>query len=142
MKAAQLWLFLAIMLGGTVAFNVVQQSRAYPTDFEKSFAGTGLVEDIQQSGSRCTIKVALYDWLNLSQNYPLTEIPSRNDRFVIQGENELCNAALVASTAANGHIAFSAGNAKNNWYFKEKPIAGAGCGGYAISWQPEPEVQN
>ena len=140
MKQTQLWVFLILMLSTTVAINFVQQSRAFPSSFEKNFAGTGVVEDIQSHGSRCTLKVALYDWLNLSKGFPLTEIPSRNDRFLIVGENDLCNAAMVASTTANGHIAFSAGSVKNKWYLTENPIAGAGCGGLAINWQPDPEI--
>ena len=140
MKQTQLWIFLALMLVATVSLNLLKQSRAYPSSFEKNFAGTGLVEDIQSSGSRCTLKVAIYDWLNLSKGFPLTEIPSRNDRFWIVGENDLCSAALVASTSANGQIAFSAGSVKDKWYFTENPNAGAGCGGFSVNWQPEPEL--
>jgi len=145
MNAKKIWIPLVILMATLTALttaSMLKKNQDLPTSFDKQFSGTGLVEKIKQSGTNCTIKVALYDWLNLGKDYPLLEIPSRNDRFTITAQGDDCNAVTVAAASTNGHIAFSAGHAKNNWYFTEQPISGSGCGGLALDWKPSPEIQN
>ncbi len=140
MKTNQIWIFLVIMLSLTLIANIIQSARAFPEDFEQSFAGTGLVEKVDTDGNRCEVKLALYDWLNLSNNYPKTAIPSRNDRFLVVGEEAACNAITVAQASTGNHLAFNIGLHKGKWYFSEAPLPGTGCGGLSLDWKPEPEV--
>lgn len=142
LKRYQLWIPIVIILTVTLSASILKTKQPIPTSFDKQFSGTGLVETIENTGTRCTVNVALYDWLNLGKDYPLLEIPSRNDRFSIIAQGDTCNAITVAAASTNGHIAFSAGNKKNKWYFTEQPIAGSGCGGLALDWKPEPQKLN
>ena len=103
------------------------------------FQGTGLVEDSSFSDSSCEVKVALYSWVSLSSGFELSEIPQQNQRFLLRGEGEVCNALTMATATTDGHISFEAGRAEDDWYFLTTPEAGVSCGGLAINWVPEPE---
>lgn len=140
MKTKQLWIFLSLMLGATLLSNAVQQVWGYPEQFAYGFSGTGVVETLEHKGSRCLAKIALYDWLNLSSSFPQEKLPGRNSRFYVTGNQEACNAISVASASTGKHLAFDIGLTKNKWYFSSAPMAGSGCGGLELDWQPEPEL--
>lgn len=127
------------MIGLTLISNVIKQVWGYPESFNYSFAGTAVVESLEQQGSFCTVKLALYDWLNLSTDFPRQSIPARNDRFLVSGKEEVCNAIQVASLSTGKHIAFEIGQSKDKWFFANLPQPGSGCGGLENDWQPEPE---
>ena len=143
MKRIVLFSIIAMLVVGVALASGWYAGRSseagVPDSFEVDFSGTGLVEDSSFTADGCEIKVALYDWINLSAGFELAEIPQQNQRFVLRGEGEVCNALTVATTDTKGHISFEAGRAKDNWYFLAAPEAGVSCGGLAIDWEPEPE---
>lgn len=139
MKQRQIWIFLGLMLGLTLITNLARQVWGYPETFDYSFSGTGVIESLEPTGSRCQVKLALYDWLNLSADFPRQTIPARNDRFLVTANKDACNAIQVARTATGKHIAFEIGQTKNTWFFSTLPSPGSGCGGLELDWQPEPE---
>jgi hypothetical protein len=112
---------------------------AFPTSFELEFAATGLVEDVTYKADTCTVKVAVYDWINLSPGFEIAEIPSRSDRYYLRGQGEVCQALTVAMAATEQHIGFQVGRAEKDWYFLANPIAAENCGGMKIEWTPDPE---
>jgi hypothetical protein len=112
---------------------------AFPTSFDLEFAATGLVEDVRYKADTCTVKVAVYDWINLSPGFALSEIPSRSDRYYLRGQGETCQALTVAMAATEQHIGFQVGRAEKNWYFLANPSAAENCGGMKLEWVPEPE---
>jgi hypothetical protein len=111
----------------------------FPTTFELHFAATGLVEDVIYQDDTCTVKVAVYDWINLSQGFEISEIPSRSDRYYLRGQGEKCNALTVAMASAEQHIGFQAGRVGKTWYLMQNPTSAVGCGGMKLEWVPEPE---
>lgn len=111
----------------------------FPTEFELHFAATGLVEDVDYQGDTCTVKVAIYDWINLSQGFELSEIPNRSDRYYLRGQGESCQALTVAMAATEQHIGFQAGRSGKGWYLLQNPTSAVGCGGMKLDWVPEPE---
>lgn len=129
-----------LALGGVLALGWLSggAQAAVPETFELDFSGSGLVEDRVFSESGCEVTVALYSWLSLSPGFELSEIPQRNDRYVLRGQPEACNALAVATTSTEGHISFEAGRAEGKWYFAAAPQPGVGCGGLEIDWTPEP----
>lgn len=130
---------LVLCLGlGTYAWTT-QQRPAPPEQFDLSFSGTGLVEAIETpKKGRCIVQVALYDWINLSQGFALSEIPQQNQRYYLRGEGETCQALTVAMASTNNHIGFEAGLSTDSWYFTETPMPALGCGGLEIDWTPPP----
>jgi hypothetical protein len=139
MKYFQFGLVLSIIVAGPAAVYIFQHNSAIPTTFDKTFSATGLVEKMHWEGSRCKVKVALYQWTNLSNGFVIATIPKQNDRFLITAKGDICNAVSVAKTGSGNHIAFTVGETKGKWYFVDSPLAAASCGGLAINWQPEPE---
>ncbi len=111
----------------------------FPTAFERQFSATGLVENVVYKKDTCTVKVAVYDWINLSEGFELAEIPQRSDRYSLQGQGEACQALTVAMAATSQHIGFQAGRSGENWYLAASPIAATACGGMKIEWLPDPE---
>jgi hypothetical protein len=133
---------LVIALGTVTGGFFIWQANirlAFPETFELQFSATGLVEDVAYQGDTCTVKVAIYDWVNLSQGFELSEIPGRSDRYFVRGQGESCQALTVAMAATEQHIGFQAGRAGKTWYFVQNPISAVGCGGMKIEWTPEPE---
>jgi hypothetical protein len=112
---------------------------AFPTTFDLTFSATGLVEQVDFKKETCTVKVAVYDWINLSQGFELAEIPSRSDRYYLHGQGEACQALTVAMAATSQHIGFQVGRSKDKWYFVANPTSAVGCGGMKIEWKPDPE---
>jgi hypothetical protein len=110
-----------------------------PTTFDLTFSATGLVEQVEVTGKGCTVKVAVYDWINLSQGFELSEIPGRSDRYYLHGVGEACQALTVAMASTEQHIGFEVGRSGKNWYFTSNPAAAAACGGMKINWLPDPE---
>lgn len=141
MKQRQIWIFLSLMLGLTLLSNLFQQVWGYPEHFDYSFSGTAVVETLEPQGSGCQVSLALYEWLNLSADFPRQSIPAQNDRFLVKANKEACNAIQVASASTGKHIAFEIGQAKKSWYFSSLPLPGSGCGGLFLDWQPEPESE-
>jgi hypothetical protein len=117
------------------------QSRAtpLPTNFDLTFSATGLVERVDHKKDTCVVKVAIYDWVNLSQGFELSEIPSRSDRYYLRGQGEACQALTVAMAATSQHIGFQVGRSGKDWYFVANPTSAVGCGGMKINWTPDPE---
>ena len=124
--AALVWLFIT-------------RERPFPTSFELNFTATGLVEEVTyQDEGRCTVQVAAYDWISLSQGFEWGEIPQQDEQYYLQGEGEACQALNVAIAATQNHIGFKAGRSADSWYLVEPPKPATGCGGLAIDWAPEP----
>jgi hypothetical protein len=117
----------------------VEAKPVFPTSFDLQFAATGLVEKVDYKADTCVVKVAVYDWVNLSPGFQLSEIPRRSDRYYLHGQGETCQAVTVAMAATEQHIGFQAGRSEKDWYFVANPISAAGCGGMKIEWVPEPE---
>jgi hypothetical protein len=113
---------------------------AFPQAFDLQFAATGLVEDVAYQGDTCRVKIAIYDWINLSQGFEFSEIPSRSDRYYLRGQGEKCQALIVAMAATEQHIGFQAGRAGKAWYLIQNPTSAVGCGGMKLDWVPEPEI--
>ncbi|MGL4608835.1 MAG: hypothetical protein ACRCYY_03990 [Trueperaceae bacterium] len=135
-----LWgLVATVLLLLSVSLWYVLARRGYPSSFELEFSATGLVEQVDYQGERCSVKVAVYDWIHLSQGFELTEIPKRSDRYVLQGQGETCQALTVAMASTEQHIGFEAGQARGSWYFVDNPTAAVGCGGMEMNWKPDPE---
>ncbi len=111
----------------------------FPTTFDLTFSATGLVEKVDYDKETCVVKVAIYDWINLSQGFELSEIPSRSERYFLRGRGEACQALTVAMAATSQHIGFQVGRAKQDWYFVTNPTSAVGCGGMKIDWLPDPE---
>jgi hypothetical protein len=120
-------------------FWKARANSAFPTSFELEFAATGLVEDVKYKADTCTVKVAVYDWINLSPGFELSEIPARSDRYYLRGQGETCQALTVAMAATEQHIGFHVGRSEKNWYFLANPTAAENCGGMKIEWVPDPE---
>jgi hypothetical protein len=132
-------LLCTLFLGVTIAAWQVWPRTAFPTSFDLSFSATGLVEKVEFKKESCIVKVAVYDWVNLSQGFSLSEIPARSDRYYLHGQGENCQALTVALAATQQHISFQAGRAGKDWYFLANPSAAVGCGGMKLAWQPDPE---
>jgi hypothetical protein len=117
------------------------KSRAatFPTTFDLTFSATGLVETVEYKAETCVVKVAVYDWINLSQGFELSDIPSRSDRYYLHGEGEACHALTVAMASTEQHIGFQAGRSGKHWYFTTNPTSAVGCGGMKLDWKPDPE---
>ena len=136
-------LTLVVLLGGSLGAGAfiwlfVWQDRHFPNTFELDFTATGLVEQVTFEEERCTVQVAVYDWISLSQGFELGEIPQQDERYYLQGEGAACQAVNVAMAATQNHIGFKAGRSGNEWYLLEPPTPAAGCGGLAIDWTPKP----
>ena len=125
-----------LLMGSGVA--LVFATKSYRTDV-LSFSATGLVEDIDsRAGGRCTVQIALYDWVNLSPGFPIGEIPAESDRYMLHGTGEVCQAVSVAMASTSGHIGFRATRASRKWHFVDRPTPALGCGGLTIDWTPRP----
>ena len=115
------------------------RAQATPEAFDLRFSATGLVEDISfERGGRCTVQIAVYDWLTLSQGFPLEAIPQQDDRYRLRAEGATCQAVEVAMATTDNHIGFETGRAGNSWYFTQLPVAALGCGGLELDWTPAP----
>jgi hypothetical protein len=125
----------------TVGFFVwkAKTNPAFPTSFDLQFAATGLVEKVDYKADTCTVKIAVYDWINLSPGFELSEIPNRSDRYYLRGQGEACQALTVALATTEQHIGFQVGRSGKDWYFVDNPSSAAGCGGMKIDWVPESE---
>jgi hypothetical protein len=115
------------------------RTTAFPTSFDLTFSATGLVEKVDYQKNDCIVKVAIYDWVNLSQGFELSEIPSRSDRYYLHGQGEACQALTVAMAATSQHIGFQVGRSGKDWYFVANPTSAVGCGGMKMDWMPDPE---
>lgn len=132
-------LVLTIALGLGIYGWSSQKGPSMPKSFDLSFAGTGLVENVDASkNGSCVVQVALYDWLNLSQGFDLAEIPQQNERYYLHGEGATCQALTIAMASTNNHIGFEAGLGGDTWYFADTPAPALGCGGLEIDWTPPP----
>jgi hypothetical protein len=138
-------LICCVLVGASL---IIWQARANPNfpdlsspnAFDVHFSATGLVENVTYEGKTCTVKVAIYDWINLSQGFTLSEIPSRSDRYYLRGQGEACQALTVAMASTEQHIGFQAGRSGKHWYFMKNPTSAVGCGGMKLEWVPEPEI--
>lgn len=131
-------LILCILAGA--AFALWKSKTApFPTTFDLTFSATGLVENVEYKKERCLVKVAVYDWVNLSQGFELAEIPGRSDRYYLHGQGEACQALTVAMASTKQHIGFQVGRSGKDWYFVANPTSAVGCGGMKIDWVPDPE---
>jgi hypothetical protein len=110
-----------------------------PTRYQLTFSANGVVEKVEYNRDQCTIKVAIYEWINLGGDYKIADIPKQSDRYIIQGSGEPCQALPIAMTATNQHISFEAGYAKKQWTFIKNPSAALSCGGLSTNWKPKPE---
>jgi hypothetical protein len=139
-------LLICCVLGGIglgvwqVRTNPTFPDTSNPRAFDVHFSATGLVENVAYEGKTCTVKIAVYDWINLSQGFGLSEIPSRSDRYYLRGQGEACQALTVAMASTEQHIGFQAGRSDENWYFMKNPTSAVGCGGMKLEWVPEPEI--
>ena len=133
-------LFVVLVLfAGTAALTWWLNPKV-PEWFNLSFTGVGVVEAIGfDAGEGCAARVALYDWVSLGKNVTARDIPQRDDRYLLYGEGETCQALNAAMAAAQNHIEFRAGRSQGRWYFADKPTAGLGCCGTA--WVPTPYKQ-
>ena len=130
-------LMIAALAGGLLFWQA--QGSTFPTSFDLTFSATGLVENVAYERDSCKVKVAIYDWINLSQGFELSDIPSRSDRYLLHGQGETCDALTVAMVSTEQHIGFQAGRSGKDWYFVTNPNAAVGCGGMKLDWVPEPE---
>ena len=141
MNPSHYFIAALLMLGlgfGTYTWNA-QRTQTALENFDLSFVGTGLVEAIETpKKGRCVVQIALYDWINISRGFELSEIPQQNERYYLHGEGETCQALTVAMASTNNHIGFEAGLGGNTWYFAETPAPAVGCGGLEIDWTPPP----
>ncbi len=131
-------LVCCVLAGVGIALWTTRTSEM-PTAFDLTFSATGLVENVDYKKETCTVKIAVYDWINLSQGFELSEIPSRSDRYFLRGQGETCNALTVAMATTEQHINFQVGRSGKDWYFVANPIAAVGCGGMKMDWTPDPE---
>jgi hypothetical protein len=102
------------------------------------FSATGYVESLTQRGQTCELRVAIYDWVSLSPDFPVTDVPQQNDRYILRARGDTCTAATVATASAEGHILFSAARRGRNWQFAAPPTAAVACGGLESAWVPGP----
>ncbi len=110
-----------------------------PKPPELSFAANGVVEQADFKQDTCIVKIAIYEWTNLSQGFELKDIPMRSDRYVVHGSGQTCQALPIAMSGANQHISFEVSSNKNQWSFITNPSAALGCGGLQMNWKPDPE---
>jgi hypothetical protein len=134
-------LLCAVLTGAAFAVWKVWPDTPFPSDFNLAFSATGLVENVEYKKDTCIVKVAVYDWINLSQGFELSEIPKRSDRYYLHGQGEACQALTVAMASTEQHIGFQAGRSGKDWYFTENPTSAVACGGMKIDWVPDPESQ-
>jgi hypothetical protein len=111
----------------------------FPMAFDLTFTATGLVEKVDFTKETCIVKVAVYDWINLSQGFALADIPNRSERYYLHGQGEACQALTVAMASTEQHIGFQVGRSGKDWYFVANPTSAVGCGGMKIDWVPDPE---
>lgn len=107
----------------------------------KAFSATGVIEEVRYLGlnkGRCQVTIAHYNWLSLSPDFPLQEVPTEGARYLAYAEGELCTATQVAREGARGHVAYRIGEARGRWQLLLKPEPAFGCGGYLSDWQPPP----
>ena len=110
-----------------------------PASVERQFTAFGFVENIDyRRNGLCTIRVAIYDWVNLSKGFDIAEIPRRNQRYDLHGEGDACQAVNVAMATTNNHIAFRTGLMAGRWQLLERPTPALGCGGLEFDWVPDP----
>lgn len=138
---ALLWSFIAVvMLGLSSASAPYLRAEVAPVEYAKTFTATGLVERVRHSAFNkdvCTIYLANYRWVSLSEGFPLQDVPEEGDRYALRAAGATCQAVQVARAGAEGHIRFSAGEARPGaWFMLEAPEAASGCGGLLIDWQP------
>jgi hypothetical protein len=128
----------ALLLGIT-GFFIWKSRVAQPTPYERTFTANGVVEQADFKDGQCIIKVAIYDWVNLSEGFKLADIPERSDRYIVHGSGESCQALPIAMSATNQHISFEVGYSRNQWSFINNPKAALSCGGVKMNWLPDPE---
>ena len=131
-----------VLLLAFAAFAAPHALRTFggvPQGFDRDFLATGKVEAVEPVRGPfggCEVRVAVYDWINLSPGFPLAEIPQTNDRFRLRGDPQTCDALAVSMATTNDHISFTAGKARGRWYFAAAPNPAVGCGGLEIGWTP------
>jgi hypothetical protein len=131
-------LMCCVLAGAGFAFWKLRTT-PFPTNFDLTFSATGLVEKVDYKKETCVVKVAVYDWINLSQGFELSEIPGRSDRYYLHGQGEACQALTVAMASTEQHIGFQAGRSGKSWYFVASPTSAVACGGMKVDWKPDPE---
>lgn len=110
-----------------------------PTDFAYDVVASGAVESVRPlPGPRagCEVRIAVWDWINLSRGFPPDEIPRTDDRFRLRGDARSCDALALAMASTDDHVSFRAGKARGRWYLVQPPAAAVGCGGLASDWSP------
>jgi hypothetical protein len=103
-----------------------------------AFSATGLAEEFQYKDGKCKTQIAIYDWLSISEGFPLADMPSRNMRYRFAAEGYTCVALELAIAMGQGHIGFEAIRLEGKWQFANTPVAAASCGGLRMDWTPEP----
>jgi hypothetical protein len=63
------------------------------------FSATGYLETITHRGQGCELRVAIYDWISLSPNFPVAEVPRQDDRYILRALGDTCTAATVAAAS-------------------------------------------
>jgi hypothetical protein len=126
---------LLLLLLGTAGFFIW---KARDTT-SLGFSANGVVEEADFKNNKCSIKVAIYEWINLEGDFNIADIPQRSDRYTIHGSGEACQALPVAMSATNQHISFEIGYINRKWQLVKNPTAALGCGGLNMNWTPDPE---
>lgn len=133
---------LAVALVATAALAAPRALRALggvPTDFAYDVVASGAVESVRPlAGPRggCEVRIAVWDWINISRGFPRGEIPRTDDRFRLRGDARSCDALTLAMASTDDHVSFRAGKARGRWYLAQPPTAAVGCGGLASGWSP------
>ncbi len=126
-----------LALLGIAAILIWQAAKPKPQQL--TFAANGVVEQADFKQDTCTVKIAIYEWTNISQGFELKDIPMQSDRYIVYGTGQSCQALPIAMSGANQHIRFEVGSSKNTWSFITNPSAAIGCGGLQMNWKPDPE---
>lgn len=110
-----------------------------PASFERQFTATGLVEAVSPGKKgTCNVRVAVYDWISISQGFAIGEVPQESDRYDVMGNGEACQSLTMSMASSSDHISFTIGQAAQSWYFTVPPTPALGCGGLEIDWTPTP----
>ena len=135
----KVFLLVLVLLLGIAGFFIGKPRVTQPASYERTFTANGVVEKADYKNNQCTIKVAIYDWINLDGDFKIADIPERSDRYIVHGSGESCQALPIAMSATNQHIAFEVGYSKRQWFFMSNPKAALSCGGVKMNWLPDPE---
>lgn len=109
-----------------------------PQEIHYEFNASGYVNSLRYLNKKqCVVELAVYDWYNLSADFPLVHIPKRDQWYELYAEGGNCLAVEVAMASTQQHVSFNAASADaDSWFLLHPAEAAYGCGGLEIAWTP------